>query len=64
MPSTATPQRTPLAGRACSVEWLREAELDSVNVALICGRPLQTPERFRTTLELVRELRASGSRLV
>jgi oxygen-independent coproporphyrinogen-3 oxidase len=46
------------------VEWLREAELDSVNVALICGLPLQPPERFRTTLELVRELRASGSRLV
>jgi oxygen-independent coproporphyrinogen-3 oxidase len=40
-----------------AMEWLREAEFDSVNVDLICGLPLQTPERFRTTLELVRELR-------
>jgi oxygen-independent coproporphyrinogen-3 oxidase len=37
--------------------WIREAEFESVNVDLICGLPLQTPERFRTTLELVRELR-------
>ena len=37
--------------------WLREAEFASVNVDLICGLPLQTPERFRTTLELVQELR-------
>jgi len=28
-----------------------------VNVDLICGLPLQTPERFERTLELVRELR-------
>jgi oxygen-independent coproporphyrinogen-3 oxidase len=28
-----------------------------VNVDLICGLPLQTPDRFRTTLELVQELR-------
>jgi oxygen-independent coproporphyrinogen-3 oxidase len=40
-----------------AMAWLREAEFDSVNVDLICGLPLQTPERFRTTLELVRELR-------
>lgn len=37
--------------------WMREAEFESVNVDLICGLPLQTPERFETTLALVRELR-------
>ena len=37
--------------------WLREADFASVNVDLICGLPLQTPERFRTTLDLVQELR-------
>ncbi|SBO43652.1 oxygen-independent coproporphyrinogen III oxidase [Cyanobium sp. NIES-981] len=37
--------------------WLREADFASVNVDLICGLPLQTPERFRRTLELVEELR-------
>jgi oxygen-independent coproporphyrinogen-3 oxidase len=36
--------------------WLREAGFASVNVDLICGLPLQTPERFKATLELVREL--------
>ena len=40
-----------------AMEWLREAAFESVNVDLICGLPLQTPERFRSTLELVRELR-------
>jgi oxygen-independent coproporphyrinogen-3 oxidase len=40
-----------------SMQWLREAAFESVNVDLICGLPLQTPERFDTTLELVRELR-------
>lgn len=37
--------------------WMREAEFESVNVDLICGLPLQTPERFDTTLALVQELR-------
>ena len=37
--------------------WLREPQFASVNVDLISGLPLQTPERFRTTLELVQELR-------
>ncbi|MFM8525709.1 MAG: oxygen-independent coproporphyrinogen III oxidase [Cyanobacteriota bacterium] len=37
--------------------WLREADFTSVNVDLICGLPLQTPDRFRTTLELVQGLR-------
>ena len=37
--------------------WLREAAFSSVNVDLICGLPLQTPARFRRTLELVQELR-------
>lgn len=37
--------------------WLREANFSSVNVDLICGLPLQTQERFRTTLNLVSELR-------
>jgi len=37
--------------------WLREADFARVNVDLICGLPLQTPERFRRTLELVQELR-------
>ena len=37
--------------------WLREAAFTSVNVDLICGLPLQTPERFRQTLALVEELR-------
>ncbi len=37
--------------------WLREAAFLSVNVDLICGLPLQTPARFRSTLELVQELR-------
>ena len=36
--------------------WLREAAFASVNVDLICGLPLQTPERFRHTLDLVQEL--------
>ncbi len=36
--------------------WLREAGFASVNVDLICGLPLQTAERFKATLELVREL--------
>ena len=36
--------------------WLREAGFASVNVDLICGLPLQTPERFNATLALVREL--------
>jgi oxygen-independent coproporphyrinogen-3 oxidase len=39
------------------MEWLREAAFDSVNVDLICGLPLQTPERFDATLALVGELR-------
>jgi oxygen-independent coproporphyrinogen-3 oxidase len=37
--------------------WLREAAFASVNVDLICGLPLQTPERFQRTLQLVEELR-------
>jgi oxygen-independent coproporphyrinogen-3 oxidase len=37
--------------------WMREAAFRSVNVDLICGLPLQTPERFDTTLALVQELR-------
>ncbi len=37
--------------------WLRDADFESVNVDLICGLPLQTPERFAATLELVRQLR-------
>jgi len=36
--------------------WMREAEFESVNVDLICGLPLQTPERFEATLALVQEL--------
>ncbi len=37
--------------------WMREAAFESVNVDLICGLPLQTPERFATTIDLVRQLR-------
>ncbi len=40
-----------------AMHWLREAGFESVNVDLICGLPLQTPERFHRTLELVQELR-------
>ena len=40
-----------------AMEWLREAAFDSVNVDLICGLPLQTPERFDATLAVVGELR-------
>ncbi|MGB7564330.1 MAG: oxygen-independent coproporphyrinogen III oxidase, partial [Prochlorococcaceae cyanobacterium] len=40
-----------------SMQWLREAGFESVNVDLICGLPLQTPGRFRSTLDLVEELR-------
>ncbi len=40
-----------------SMQWLRDANFNSVNVDLICGLPLQTPERFQTTLRLVEELR-------
>lgn len=40
-----------------AMAWLREAGFASVNVDLICGLPLQTPERFERTLQLVRELR-------
>ena len=39
------------------MDWLRDAAFSSVNVDLICGLPLQTPARFRRTLELVQELR-------
>ena len=37
--------------------WMREAGFASVNVDLICGLPLQTPERFDATLALVQDLR-------
>ncbi len=37
--------------------WIREAGFASVNVDLICGLPLQTPERFEATLALVQDLR-------
>ncbi|MCX5930692.1 MAG: oxygen-independent coproporphyrinogen III oxidase, partial [Cyanobacteria bacterium] len=40
-----------------AMEWMREAAFESVNVDLICGLPLQTPERFASTIALVRELR-------
>ena len=40
-----------------AMEWLRDAAFTSVNVDLICGLPRQTPERFRRTLNLVRDLR-------
>jgi oxygen-independent coproporphyrinogen-3 oxidase len=40
-----------------AMEWLRQAEFNSINVDLICGLPLQTPERFRRTLALVQALR-------
>ncbi len=40
-----------------AMAWMREADFQSVNVDLICGLPLQTPERFRATLELVGDLR-------
>ena len=39
------------------MDWLRDAEFQSINVDLICGLPLQTPARFHQTLELVQELR-------
>jgi oxygen-independent coproporphyrinogen-3 oxidase len=45
------------------MRWLREAEVRSVTVDLICGLPLQTPERFRTTLELVSELRPQQQKI-
>lgn len=47
----------PIAQLRRVMGWLREANFASVNVDLICGLPLQTPERFRRTLELVQELR-------
>ncbi|KEF42236.1 MAG: coproporphyrinogen III oxidase [Cyanobium sp. CACIAM 14] len=37
--------------------WMRDAGFASVNVDLICGLPLQTPERFEATLALVQDLR-------
>ena len=40
-----------------AMDWLRQAEFNSINVDLICGLPLQTPERFRRTLALVQALR-------
>ncbi len=40
-----------------AMAWMREAGFESVNVDLICGLPLQTPERFATTIALVEELR-------
>ncbi len=40
-----------------AMAWMREADFDSVNVDLICGLPLQTPERFAATIALVGELR-------
>lgn len=60
----ADPQVQAAVNRVVPVEqlrrvmgWIREADFQSVNVDLICGLPLQTPERFQTTLELVRDLR-------
>ena len=47
----------PIAQLRRVMGWLREADFASVNVDLICGLPLQTPERFRRTLDLVQELR-------
>jgi oxygen-independent coproporphyrinogen-3 oxidase len=40
-----------------SMQWLREAAFDSINVDLICGLPRQSPARFQRTLALVQELR-------
>ena len=37
--------------------WVREAGFESINVDLICGLPRQTPDRFKATLDLVRQLR-------
>ena len=47
----------PVAQLRRVMDWLREAAFQSINVDLICGLPLQTPARFRHTLELVQELR-------
>lgn len=40
-----------------AMAWMREAGFASVNVDLIGGLPLQTPERFDATLSLVQDLR-------
>lgn len=40
-----------------AVEWLREAGFTSINVDLVYGLPLQTPESFDRTLDSVLELR-------
>ncbi|MGF1450812.1 MAG: oxygen-independent coproporphyrinogen III oxidase [Opitutales bacterium] len=40
-----------------AMQWLREAGIGSVNIDLIYGLPLQTPEGFRATL---REVQALG----
>ena len=36
-----------------AVEWLREVDIESINIDLIYGLPHQTTERFRKTLEQV-----------
>lgn len=39
-----------------SVRWLRDAAFESINVDLIYGLPLQTPESFSQTIDRVLEL--------
>jgi oxygen-independent coproporphyrinogen-3 oxidase len=41
----------PFAETKMAVAWLREAGFESLNVDLIYGLPLQTPETFQRTLE-------------
>lgn len=40
-----------------AMAWMREAAFESVNVDVICGLPLQTPERFAATISEVAGLR-------
>ena len=46
----------PFAQTKMTIDWLRESGFKSVNIDLIYGLPLQTPETFQTTLDEVLRL--------
>jgi oxygen-independent coproporphyrinogen-3 oxidase len=47
----------PVEQLRAAMGWMREAAFDSVNLDVICGLPLQTPERFAATMREVSSLR-------
>jgi len=47
----------PVEQLRAAMGWMREAAFESVNLDVICGLPLQTPERFAATMREVSNLR-------